>query len=386
MQLCHPELTFSLAQRKSKQKESETGWLSKQLCHPELTFSLAQRKSKQKESEIGWLPKQLCHPELDSGSCHRNIIPTKEKINNITSTSCTAKRHVIGDYVPQKESEIGWLPEQLCHPELVSGSCPRKIIPSPENINTIIPFVFHTAQRLVIGDYVHRKAAAFTLAEVLITLGIIGVVAAMTLPTVINNTQNKELEAALKKSYSALSQVTMRVINEDLGGVIDSRSVYDIRKHFVKYYKGAALCKETSSVNNCPPSKDICSFLEATYKNYNGKSRAICLGNDALTNTIDGTTVYFDKADFAAETQETVANKLVILIDVNGWQRKPNKLGHDMFVFEITREGKLLPMGAENTVYSEDTYCSLSSDSRRNGFGSTSKALSHKDYFKNLPR
>ena len=42
------------------------------------------------------------------------------------------------------------------------------------------------------------KQKAFTLAEVLITLGIIGVVAAMTLPAVINTTKNKELETALK--------------------------------------------------------------------------------------------------------------------------------------------------------------------------------------------
>lgn len=40
---------------------------------------------------------------------------------------------------------------------------------------------------------------AFTLAEVLITLGIIGVVAAMTLPSVINSTKNKQLEASFKK-------------------------------------------------------------------------------------------------------------------------------------------------------------------------------------------
>ncbi|MFQ8625733.1 MAG: type II secretion system protein [Candidatus Gastranaerophilaceae bacterium] len=39
----------------------------------------------------------------------------------------------------------------------------------------------------------------FTLAEVLITLGIIGVVAALTLPAVITNTQNKERQEALKK-------------------------------------------------------------------------------------------------------------------------------------------------------------------------------------------
>lgn len=46
----------------------------------------------------------------------------------------------------------------------------------------------------------------FTMSEVLITIGIIGVVASMTLPTLINNTQNKEFEEGLKRSYSVLSQ------------------------------------------------------------------------------------------------------------------------------------------------------------------------------------
>ena len=50
------------------------------------------------------------------------------------------------------------------------------------------------------------KHKGFTMAEVLITLGSIGVVAAMTLPTLINNNRNKALETGLKRSYSVLSQ------------------------------------------------------------------------------------------------------------------------------------------------------------------------------------
>ena len=46
------------------------------------------------------------------------------------------------------------------------------------------------------------KKAAFTLAEVLITLGIIGVVAALTLPTVINKAQSMILKNQFKKAYS----------------------------------------------------------------------------------------------------------------------------------------------------------------------------------------
>lgn len=49
------------------------------------------------------------------------------------------------------------------------------------------------------------KIKAFTLAEVLITLGVIGIVAAFTMPTLINSTHGKELDAALKKAYSSNS-------------------------------------------------------------------------------------------------------------------------------------------------------------------------------------
>lgn len=55
------------------------------------------------------------------------------------------------------------------------------------------------------GKTSHIKGLlAFTLAEVLITLGIIGVVAAMTLPTLINNYRKQETIAKLKKVYSVL--------------------------------------------------------------------------------------------------------------------------------------------------------------------------------------
>ena len=49
-----------------------------------------------------------------------------------------------------------------------------------------------------------KKRVAFTLAEVLITLGIIGVVAAMTMPSLINKYQMKSYEVAFKKQYSVL--------------------------------------------------------------------------------------------------------------------------------------------------------------------------------------
>ena len=54
-----------------------------------------------------------------------------------------------------------------------------------------------------------KKRNAFTLAEVLITLGIIGIVAAMTMPTLIEKHQKKVTATRLKEAYSILSQVTL---------------------------------------------------------------------------------------------------------------------------------------------------------------------------------
>ena len=48
------------------------------------------------------------------------------------------------------------------------------------------------------------KKSGFTLSEVLLTLGIIGVVAAMTVPSLMNSTEDKKLAAAAKKAYNTL--------------------------------------------------------------------------------------------------------------------------------------------------------------------------------------
>jgi prepilin-type N-terminal cleavage/methylation domain-containing protein len=74
-------------------------------------------------------------------------------------------------------------------------------------------------------DNMRIKTKAFTLAEVLITLGIIGVVAAMTLPTLIQNHKNRELQTQFKKSYSTLSQILQKVVTEEYGGIAPTPTI-----------------------------------------------------------------------------------------------------------------------------------------------------------------
>ncbi len=84
-----------------------------------------------------------------------------------------------------------------CHPELVSGS--QTLTPHPT--------LSHKGRGKV--------KVAFTLAEVLITLGIIGVVAAMTLPAVVQHYNNHVTEVRLKKFYSVMNQAIQRSIAEN---------------------------------------------------------------------------------------------------------------------------------------------------------------------------
>lgn len=61
----------------------------------------------------------------------------------------------------------------------------------------------------------HNSKKGFTLAEVLITLAIIGVVASLTIPTLITNTNSQRFQTALKKEVSMLNQSLMTSISQD---------------------------------------------------------------------------------------------------------------------------------------------------------------------------
>ena len=77
-------------------------------------------------------------------------------------------------------------------------------------------FLKRTYSHINLFSYSPHKRAAFTLAEVLITLGIIGVVAAMTIPTLITTHNKRVVETRLEKFYSSMNQA-IRMAELDYG-------------------------------------------------------------------------------------------------------------------------------------------------------------------------
>ena len=98
-------------------------------------------------------------------------------------------------------------------------------------------------------------SCGFTLAEVLITLGIIGVVAALTLPNLIADYKNKELATRAKRSYSLITQAIQRWqadngIVGDITGLFDtSKTSEQVTENFSKYFNIVHLCLDSS--NEC---------------------------------------------------------------------------------------------------------------------------------------
>ena len=212
-----------------------------------------------------------------------------------------------------------------------------------------------------------KRRKGFTLSEILTALTIIGVIAAITVPVLNRSAQEKELNTGLKKAYSTLKQGESAYYADRGERLIysDWKAVHTFKPVFIKYFNVLLDCGMMSGSHNakCLSSSDFAG----KYKTYNGN--AISSG-------------YFDDGEFilndgmyAAINNGGAYN--FISVDVNGWQKKPNRLGKDLFMFQLTDDNGIVPMGAEGTAYysADDAYCSNTSTSNMNGAGCTYKAL-----------
>ena len=176
------------------------------------------------------------------------------------------------------------------------------------------------------GGYMNRfKNKAFTLAEVLIVLGIIGVVTAMTIPNLIKNYQKQVTVNRLKSAYSTLYQA-LRMSQVDNGNVeqwdqLSEIASYEIQKRFVEkyflpYMKNVKICENK---NEC--------FAEKTYYLDGTETSLVATGQHPVFLVLsNGTTI------------KIMSRKgyyiIDIVIDING-KAKPNIYGKDIFLLLV---------------------------------------------------
>lgn len=210
----------------------------------------------------------------------------------------------------------------------------------------------------------------FTLAEVLITLVIIGIVAAMTVPAIVANSNEKAIKSALKKNASVIQQALLKYYADNgehvtvaikIGNGYTGNSQNLGEEFFYKYFNLAKKCNGS----NCSFGKDI------KYKNYSGTSTAFAYNPDSYGGIIlsDGTYIFWGSLSVGYGT--AWAN---LTVDVNG-AKGPNRLGKDTFLFQLRMNGELIPGGDPRSHISEQTYCNKTNRHTQNGYGCTAKML-----------
>lgn len=226
------------------------------------------------------------------------------------------------------------------------------------------------------------KKFGFTLAEVLITLGIIGVVAAMTIPSLINKTNKQELHAQMKKVYSELGQINLRFIS-------------DFDMNMCEYEWNNIASTGTDYSGKALPAQFSKYLTEGSGNSKNGGCNGYhdmyTLTGEKLTNTQlfdDGCYIDGMGRRYYFEYSRQTTNKCpIITVDVNG-TKKPNRMGYDIFMFRPTKDGRIIGMG--KTIKEYDTvvefggisnmdtaekYCNYNASGSLNGFGCAYYAL-----------
>lgn len=196
---------------------------------------------------------------------------------------------------------------------------------------------------------------AFTLAEVIIVIGIIGVVAELTIPEVIGNFQKDQYIVSLKKFYTNFNQA-LSMMAMDAGctgnlkctGLFDSGSTdADLFNALSPYFRVINDCGNVSS-NTCFPSP-INQRYDGTGTSspaWGGTSWYRFVTSDGMSYMINN--LANGCAALATGTAYLTQNCAQVYVDINGF-KSPNRSGKDIFLFYISNgRGPLLyPYGGE---------------------------------------
>ena len=201
------------------------------------------------------------------------------------------------------------------------------------------------------------KLRCFTLAEVLITLGIIGIVAAITMSTIMQKITEKRTVSQLTATYSILSRA-LRLAVEDNGTVDgwgcikqDKACAELIANNLKPHLKLLLDCGTNDSKGKC--------IYNGVY-NYKSGSP---LQNYATADwaykvvLLNGTSIWWRGPYLQGDSINSSKNSMLIYVDVNA-QKKPNVIGIDMFGFEYYAGSGLVPLGSPlSTQFSYKTAC-----------------------------
>lgn len=190
------------------------------------------------------------------------------------------------------------------------------------------------------------KRFALTLSEVLLTLTIVGVIAALTISGLVNKVNETKNLAALKKIYTVLNQVTMFVILDRSSPNYWGLDEYsqDSSELAYSYYKPYfKVVRECSNQTGCwkYPTKFLSGKVYMRRAQFYQYMFTLVDGMNVLMNI-------YPKEVIASEFGVNAAkDSIVFVVDVNG-DAPPNQIGRDIFAFVLNGK-EIVPSGHDNS-------------------------------------
>ena len=210
------------------------------------------------------------------------------------------------------------------------------------------------------------KRIAFTLAEVLITLGIIGVVAVLTLPSVINNYKRKQLHTAFLRSSSLIQNALNETVFDygydnlkDFNKICDNQSkenngscrsvnkklFEDISNDFISKFKVVKEMDRVQFVIKRIMTTNYSGMSQIGYKELYGiatyatpHAKAYLLSDGTLVSSISF--FYHEPSDGLSFT-----------FDTNGPFKGPNRYGYDIFLFNTGTWNKMCTAKQDGNIF-----------------------------------
>lgn len=223
----------------------------------------------------------------------------------------------------------------------------------------------------------HINKRAFTIAEILLTLVIIGVVAALAIPGLVNGSSSRQDYARFMKVYGDVSTAVEKVVFERGGDLTRAHTgttdvgINDIIRHL----KAIKVCTNgTQSPGNCWHSaKSQWKTLDGSNDGYyDGQHKACILKNGAFVS-------FFNWASnctwdgYRVNGQDRGCG--MIYVDTNGFE-KPNRWGRDIFTFVLTDRDGLYPHGGVLSIKNDlNRWCNIASNDVENGIACSAKIL-----------
>ena len=210
------------------------------------------------------------------------------------------------------------------------------------------------------------------MAEVLITLGIIGVVVAIIIPSIIQSYDKSQTITKLKKAYSVLGQVVTKSfadngpVNFVAGETVNGADVEQFfQTYWLPYFNGAVVSQDRIyPYGNVTPYKYVDNSVVSTgvYTSF-GEGRVYLTTPDGISYLI----IFIDWKDVTDENGNTTSiltynSMQKVYVDINGTKR-PNRLGKDVFIFLIDFNSNVVRSWSYDSLAFAENNCKTKGES-----------------------